>query len=727
MLPFLNAGVDPTLEYLTDGITESIINSLSQLNGLRIVPRSLVFRYKGLQADPATVGLALNARTILTGRVVQQGDILNIQAELVDASTESQLWGEQFRQRISDLVTVQEEIAWQISEALRLKLTGDQKTRLRKRPTANAEAAQAYMRGRFEWNNWTAEGFRLAVEHFEQAIALDPKHAPAYAGISDCYSAMAYYGFVPPDVGYPRSRDAAEKALAIDPDVADAHASLALVSLLWQFDWATAEREFTTALRLNPNLAGAHATYAIYLMTVGRHDEALEQARTAQQLDPLPLLINMTVCWALHFGGRSEEAVRETRRTRELAAGFHEAGNLLMALYEHLDRFEDAARLTFEQPIYGVRIDGTVLLEAYHSGGPDAYWHKRIEFLDGALVDAPPAIHYGYAVLYTRLGDTGRAIDHLEQLVDARSSNPSSSPSSPASASCTASRAFSACSAGWVRPRLQHRIQRRHDRHRHAGAGRPAHDRSLKRLHFDPLADRQIDQQGRAHAPRDVREVSADAVDRVRRHRHPLRPRHPLDFAAAFQQLAADLLVRPQRPNRLPCRAGESGERGEKDELLPDRHPAVVHRLHLDVGAGHGIPDRAHAIRQARQIAEDLADHDAPVGAGLLDDAGRHNRRRHVGRAADHRRLAVARRELGDGVDAVLQRQDRRRRAEHGRHHRQRRVVVVGLDRDDDDVHGPHPRRILLGRRPDHEIAEGRRFGSRAHGREWRPGGRRGR
>ena len=382
-----------------------------------------MFRYKGLQADPATVGLALNARTILTGRIVQQGDVLNIQAELVDVSTESQLWGEQFRQRVSDLVTVQEEIAWQISEALRLKLTGAQKTRLRKRHTASAEASQEYLRGRFEWNSWTAEGFRRAVEHFERAIGYDPKYAPAYAGISDSYAAMAYYGFVPPEVGYPRARQAAEQALAIDPDIADAHASLALTYLLWQFDWAAAEREFTTALRLNPQLAVAHATYALFLVTVGRHEEAIQQARMAQQMDPLSLLINMTVCWALHFADRAEEAIRETRRTRELAPGFQEAGNLLMSLYEHLGRFEEAARLTFEQPIYGVRVDGNALLEAFRSGGAEAYWRKRIDYLDESAAEAPPAIHYGYATLYAGLGDTERAIDHVEALIESRASN----------------------------------------------------------------------------------------------------------------------------------------------------------------------------------------------------------------------------------------------------------------------------------------------------------------
>jgi serine/threonine-protein kinase len=423
VLPFVSQGVDSSLEYLTDGITESVINSLSQLGGVRIVPRSLVFRYKGLQTDPATIGLALNARTILTGRVVQQNDVLNIQVELVDTSTESQLWGEQFRQKTSDLVTVQEEIAWQISEALRLKLTGAQKTRLKKRHTASAAASQEYLRGRFEWNNWTADGFRRAIDHFEQAIAHDPTYAVAYAGVADSYGAMAYYGFVPPDVGYPRAREAAAHALRLDPENAEAHASIALVDLLWRFDWASAEPEFTTALRLNPQLAVAHATYSLYLTTVGRHDEAIQESRTAQSLDPLSLLVNMTVCWALHFANRAEEAVRETRRTRELSPGFQEAGNLLMHLYELLGRFEDAARIPLEQPIYGVHMDGDALLQAFKAGGKDAYLRKRLDILKQQAPQAPPGIHYGFASIHARLGETDEALDHLEKLVDSRASS----------------------------------------------------------------------------------------------------------------------------------------------------------------------------------------------------------------------------------------------------------------------------------------------------------------
>jgi serine/threonine protein kinase len=417
VLPFINAVADPAIEYLTDGITESIINSLSQLSGLRVVPRSLVFRYKGLQADPATIGLALNARTILTGRVIQQGDLLNIQAELVDTITESQLWGEQFRQKVEDIVALQQEIAWQISEALRLKLTGEQKKKLRKKPTVNPEAYQDYLRGRYHWNNWTPDSFRKALEYFDRAIAADPMYARAYAGLADTLGSMAFYGYVAPQDGFPRAGAAAQRAIELDPDLAEAHASLALGLLFWRRDWPGAEREFSAALKKNPDLAQAHALYSIYLITVGQHEESVEQARTAQRLDPLSLLVNMSVCWALHFAGRYEEAIRETQRTRELAPAFQEAGNLLIASYESLGRFEDAAAVAMEQPCYGVVIDGAALREAYRREGAAGYWRKRLEMFLNAKPSRPGMLDYGLAVMYVHLGEIPRALDHLEKLV----------------------------------------------------------------------------------------------------------------------------------------------------------------------------------------------------------------------------------------------------------------------------------------------------------------------
>jgi serine/threonine-protein kinase len=271
VLPFVNA--EPELDYLGDGITESIINSLSQLANVRVVPRSLVFRFKGQPIDPATIGLSLNARYILTGRVTRHDDVLNIQAELVDTSTESQLWGEQFRQRTSDLLTVQEEISWQISEALRLKLTVAQKKKLRKRATVNPEAHHAYLRGRHHWNNWTPEGFRRAVEQFQAAIDLDPAYAAAYAGLGDTYGAMAYYAHIDPRDGFARARAAAERALELDSDLAEAHVTLALGKLFAHWDWPGAEAAVKQALKLNPKLAVAHSVYAIFLTSSGRFAE----------------------------------------------------------------------------------------------------------------------------------------------------------------------------------------------------------------------------------------------------------------------------------------------------------------------------------------------------------------------------------------------------------------------------------------------------------------------
>lgn len=422
ILPFINTSADPDIEYLIDGITESIINSLSQLAGLRVVPRSLVFRYKGLQADPATIGLALNARTILTGRVLQHGDVLNIQVELVDTLTESQLWGEQFRQRTSDLLTVQEEIAWQISEALRLKLTGAQKKKLRRRYTVNAEAHQEYLRGRYHWNQWTAESFRRALEHFERAIEHDPGYALALAGLGDALGALAYYGLIPQAEGFPRAQAAATRALELDPELADAHVTLALGLLFHEWDWSCAEREIKTALKLNPKLAMAHSVYALLLSSAGRHDRALEEARVARTLEPLSIFSGMGVCWALHFAGRFAEARDEARRVRELVPALEEAGNVLMNSYEQLGQLEDAAKLMVQQRCWGVDLDGEAVLEAYRTGGAPAYWKARLDVLDRAAPAnlSHSSIQFQYAAVHLQLGQHDQAIAHLETLVDAR-------------------------------------------------------------------------------------------------------------------------------------------------------------------------------------------------------------------------------------------------------------------------------------------------------------------
>jgi serine/threonine-protein kinase len=421
VLPFLNVGADPQLEYLTDGITESIINSLSQISTLRVVPRSLVFRYKGLQADPATVGLALNARTILTGRVLQQGDILNIQAELVDTVTESQLWGEQFRQNVTEVLAVQEEIAWQISEALRLKLTAQQKKTLRKRPTVNADAYQEYLRGRYHWAHWNPDSFRRAVEHFERAISYDPGYALPYSGLADAFGSMSYYGVIAPETGFPRAKAAASRALELEPRLAEAHASMGISHLFWDWDWTAAERELTAALKLDPQLTYAHAYYSLFLITIGNHEDSIEHARTAQRLDPLSLLANMSVCWALHFARRPEEALRQLVRTMELTPGLDEMNNMLVGTYEDLGRFEDAAAAVGQKACWGVCEEPGILLDAYRRGGQQAYWRQRLVAFEKAAASGPPRMaHYACAAGHARLGQLDRALDYLEQVIDAR-------------------------------------------------------------------------------------------------------------------------------------------------------------------------------------------------------------------------------------------------------------------------------------------------------------------
>jgi eukaryotic-like serine/threonine-protein kinase len=417
ILPFVN-NADPTLDYLTDGITESVINSLSQLQNVRVVPRSVVFRYKGVQVDPSAIGAALNVKTILTGRVTRREDVLTIQAELVDTTTESQLWGEQFRQNMRDLMTVQEEIAWQISEALRLKLTSAQKKKLRKRSTVNPAAYQAYLRGRHHWNGWSMEGFRRALEEFQLAIDLDPSYALAYAGLGDAYATMAYYGYVDPQQGFARARAAAERALELDADQADAHVTLALGRLFGEWNWPGTERELRQAITLNPRHAVAHSVYALYLATCGRFDESLVEAREARDLDPISLFTNMGVAWSHHFAGRHREAIHEALRIRDLVPGLEEAGNILIGSYELIGRFEDAARLASEQRCWGMRIDGTALLEAYQKGGADAYWRERLAQMEASEI-LVPATYFAFAICHVHLEQIDEALGRLDRMVDA--------------------------------------------------------------------------------------------------------------------------------------------------------------------------------------------------------------------------------------------------------------------------------------------------------------------
>ena len=420
VLPFVNVSGDSDIEYLTDGITETIINSLSQLPGLRVVPRSLVFRYKGLQSDPSTIGLALNARTILTGRVIRQGDALDIQAELVDTVNEAQLWGERFRHPVSDVIAVQEEIAWQISEALRLKLSSTHKKKLRKRPTVNPDAYHEYLRGRHFWHNWGPENLRRAVEHYLKALEHDPAYALAYAGLGHAYGALAYYGLLAPADGFPRARAAAERALELDPQLADAHATLAMERLFWGWDWNASGAAYERAMKLNPEEPLVLTMYSLYLSTCGRHDDAVTLALKARKLDPLSPFVGVGVGWAYHFAGRHDAVIREMTDLLSVHPTMAEAGNLLASSFLDVGRHDEALGIMARQPCWNLTFDADAMRKALTSGGAAAMYREQLDQMY-RMPGLPPSLGFLFAIIHTKLGEIDRALDHLERMVDTHS------------------------------------------------------------------------------------------------------------------------------------------------------------------------------------------------------------------------------------------------------------------------------------------------------------------
>jgi serine/threonine protein kinase/tetratricopeptide (TPR) repeat protein len=425
VLPFEALAAEPDTDYLADGITESIINSLSQLPKLRVVPRATVFAYKRREVHPRSVGLALNVDSLVTGRVVQQGGLINIQAELIDVARETQVWGDQYRYPLSDLMPLQEQIAWQISEALRIRLTGPEKQRLGKRPTEDGEAYQQYMRGRHHWSKWSPDGFRKAVEHFEAAIDKDPTYARAYAGLSDTYGAMGYYGYLPPEVAMTRASAAAYKAIDLDPKLADAHASMGIARTLYYWDWIGAEQAFEKAISLDARSPNAHVYYSLLLSILGRHDEACAHAKRGRDLDPLSLLMQVGVGWAAYFARRYEDAVEAFRAVTAVEPDYPEARMMLAAVHERMGDLERAAEwLGQATGLFGSRPLGDVtamLREGLARGGAAGYYRARNATFESMGAHGSLTPQYAFLCGFAQLGDRDRAFAILDDLVASRS------------------------------------------------------------------------------------------------------------------------------------------------------------------------------------------------------------------------------------------------------------------------------------------------------------------
>jgi TolB-like protein/Tfp pilus assembly protein PilF len=417
VLPFVNASGDQNMEYLSDGITESLINSLSQLPNLAVKARSTVFRYKGKEADPQKVGAELNVQAVLSGRVAQRGDDLTLSLEMVDAKTGDQMWGSQYNRKLTDLMSLQGEIARDVTSQLRVKLSGGDEQRLAKSYTGNNEAYQLYLKGRFYWNKRTQEAYDQAIDYFRQAIEKDPNYALAYSGLADCYILR----FGNQSEGMPKAKEAATHALALDPMLAEAHTSLAFARTLYDRDWAGARAEFEEAIRLNPKYATAHQWFGIYWIVLGKPDEALAENKRALELDPLSLIINTDRGRILYYARRNDEAIKQLQETLKLDADFGAAHYLLGWCHAEKGMYDEAVAEIRKARDLGFRGDGGLgrIAHAYARAGKRTAAQKILEELQQRSKETYVS-PYTLAVVYGALGEKELALSMLQKAVDER-------------------------------------------------------------------------------------------------------------------------------------------------------------------------------------------------------------------------------------------------------------------------------------------------------------------
>ncbi len=341
VLPFENRSNDPDADYISDGITESINNSLTRLPNLKVIPHSVAFHYKGKPMDAQKFGDELHVNAVLTGRVVQRGDNLTISVELDDVRNGKQLWGEQYNRKLADLLAVKSDIAREVSQRLRSQLSGEEQQKLTRGSTENAEAYQLYLKGNYYTSKFTNEGFHKGIDYFNQAIAADPNYALAYSGLAFNYNNSGDWA-IPPKEAAPQAKDAARRALAIDDTLADAHLSLATTAHWYDWDWATAEREFKRAIELNPNDPRPQGYYSWYLATMGRTDQAFAEAKRGQQLDPVSLEANLFLGSILVFSRQYDQAIEQLRSGIELDPTYWYAHDFLGRAYEQKGRLPEA-------------------------------------------------------------------------------------------------------------------------------------------------------------------------------------------------------------------------------------------------------------------------------------------------------------------------------------------------------------------------------------------------
>jgi TolB-like protein/Tfp pilus assembly protein PilF len=415
VLPFENASNEPNTEYLSEGISEALINSLSELQQLRVIARPTAFRYKGKDVDPRQVGRELGVTAVLTGKVRQMQDALNVQVDLVDALTGAQIWGAGYDRNIADLVAVKQAIAQEITAKLKLKLSGEEQRLLVKRDSTNAEAYQFYLRGRYFWNKRTSDGIKQAIEYFQQSVERDPNFALGYVGLADSYIGLTFYNFAAPHETMPKAKESAIKALALDNTLAEAHTTLAHVLMNYDWNWSEAEKEFKRSIELKPDYATAHQWYAIhYLTATGRLEEAVQEMKKALELEPASLVMNTFMGATLYYAGRYDEAIDQCHRTIEMDPNFAVAHWHLGLAYEQ-KQILDAATEEFKKAISlsgGSPLMRAALGRAYAESQKKYEANEMLSELN-ELAKRQYVSAYEVAKIYVALGNSEQAFQLL--------------------------------------------------------------------------------------------------------------------------------------------------------------------------------------------------------------------------------------------------------------------------------------------------------------------------
>ena len=423
VLPLENLSGDPGQEYFADGMTEALITDLAQISALKVISRTSVMQYKGTKKLLPEIAKELNVEVVVEGSVQRFGDRVKITAQLIEATTDRHLWAKSYERDLRDVLTLQSDVAQAVAKEIQVKLTPQEQARLVNARPIDPGAHEAYLRGRFYWNKFTAEGFKKSIDYFQQALEKDPAYALAYAGLADAYNILAVASHLPPKEVMPKAKAAAIKALELDETLAEAHVSLGIFKLFYEWDWVGAEREFKRAIELNSNNPDAHHFYGHYLEAIGRMDEATAVTKRALELDPLSLIINAELGFAYYWSRQYNEAIAQYRKTLEMDPTFVFASWAIGQVYEQKGMYEAAiAELNKARPLSG---DWSFIVAelgcAYARSGQktkaeqvldDLKARAMREFIDPGLI----------ALIYIDLGETDQAFAWLEKVYEERSS-----------------------------------------------------------------------------------------------------------------------------------------------------------------------------------------------------------------------------------------------------------------------------------------------------------------